>query len=663
MAKAIDSLMNKVSIKSKAIVMLALLLICLSVLLVQSLMTYSAASSKAQLEQQGVSLLAKLSGAQTVLAKTRLAVASGGTESQAQGLALGKAMDELAAGMAGTQLGAGQAALAATSGKLKAAWAVSREPTLAGDKAALKPLDELSSAIQEAMREVARSAGVLADVSVTGGDLAQLSVVLLPQAQSALTELGVLAVTGKGGWSEVQKFSAAQQSSLVQLHLKTVGSVVSGLSSDSEFQAKTVSEPFKQVQASQEMLVAAIAVATGAGSDVALAQVRQSSEQLETALAATATAARSGLLAIVQQRISAIAWGRNGTLLLCALLVGGALFTAFAALGSLTRSVSALLGYTQALASGDLTAKPKFMPNDEVGMIMKSVGGVADNLSAVLHDLKEAASSMISMSADMTSASSEVEEAAESSSVAAAGMARAVEGMTMSIGVVFNNASQALQLAKSAGEAAQSGRSLAEESAHDLSSVSQSTHELTDMINHLNNSAMRISGVVKVIQDVAQQTNLLALNAAIEAARAGEAGRGFSVVADEVRKLAENTSKSTSEIREVIVEIQSTTSSAVEKVHGWAEVVSQSVDKALSNSQGMESISQVSGEAVDSVQTIYNSVCEQAESSNMLAQSVEKITSATGVNSDMVKQVKDRAHELDEVAQRISHLGDRFKVA
>jgi methyl-accepting chemotaxis protein len=663
MAKSIDSLMNKVSIKTKAIVMISLLLLCLSVLLVQALMSYASAGNKAALEQQGLAVLGKLSAAQSALAKTRLAVVSGGADAQAQGLAMGKAVDELAAGLAGAQLGGGQASLAAQSGKLKAAWTVAREQTLAGDKTALQSLDAVAAALQDTTREVARSSGVLADGAVVGGDLAQLSVILLPQTQSALTELSVLAVNGKGGWSEVQKFSALQQTGLVQSQLKTLGTVVAGLGSEGEFQAKTVSDPFKQVQASQEMLVAAIAVATGAGSDVALVQVRQSAEQLEGALASMALAARNGLTALVQQRASAIVWGRNGTLLMCFVLVGGALFTAFAALSSLTRSVTALLKYTQALASGDLTAKPKFIPNDEVGVIMKSVGGVADNLSNVLHDLKEAASSMIAMSSDMTNASSEVENAAESSSMAAAGMARAVEGMTMSIGVVFNNASQALQLAKSAGEAAQSGRSLAEESAHDLSSVSQSTHELTDMINHLNNSAMRISGVVKVIQDVAQQTNLLALNAAIEAARAGEAGRGFSVVADEVRKLAENTSKSTYEIREVIVEIQSTTSSAVEKVHGWAEVVSQSVDKALGNSQGMESISQVSAEAVDSVQTIYNSVCEQAESSNMLAQSVEKITSATGVNSDMVKQVKDRAHELDEVAQRISHLGDRFKVA
>jgi len=159
-------------------------------------------------------------------------------------------------------------------------------------------------------------------------------------------------------------------------------------------------------------------------------------------------------------------------------------------------------------------------------------------------------------------------------------------------------------------------------------------------MDEIGASSGKISGIIKVIDNIAFQTNLLALNAAVEAARAGDSGLGFAVVAQEVRGLAQRSAQAAQDTTSLIEE------SVSRSVEGRARL-----EEVIRSIQGVTLRSAEVKALVDGVSTASQ---EQAKGIEEIAQSVHQM-------EQHVDQLSHHVEELVAAGDRMTAVTDNMQ--
>lgn len=206
-----------------------------------------------------------------------------------------------------------------------------------------------------------------------------------------------------------------------------------------------------------------------------------------------------------------------------------------------------------------------------------------------------------------------------------------------------------------------------------IEGISSNTVLLTE---NLGKEAGEIGKIIDTIKAITNQTNLLALNAAIEAARAGEYGKGFGVVADEIRKLAESNNQSAKMIEIIVKKIQGMITDTINATTDVGNNIKNGTQMVESVYLHLKRITEGISNINDKIQSIAASTQEQSSSTEEISAAMEAINNntvhiasaveevATGIStqSDLINNLCVTASELNESAEQLNNLVNRFKL-
>ncbi|WP_051961596.1 methyl-accepting chemotaxis protein [Methylobacter sp. BBA5.1] len=162
-----------------------------------------------------------------------------------------------------------------------------------------------------------------------------------------------------------------------------------------------------------------------------------------------------------------------------------------------------------------------------------------------------------------------------------------------------------------------------------INMIREIIREIEKRVKRLGERSQEITGVVNIINEIAERTHVLALNAGMQAAQAGEAGRGFMVVANEVQRLAESSREATGQISRLVKNIQVDTADAVTTMNDVITQVVEGTRLAEEAGDRMKDTRNVTIKLVEYVHDIADKAMKQVKLGQILKERATVIQQST----------------------------------
>ncbi len=330
----------------------------------------------------------------------------------------------------------------------------------------------------------------------------------------------------------------------------------------------------------------------------------------------------------------------------------------------ITRRINMLRDVLDSISKGegDLTQRLSTHGRDEITGVALAFNALMDNLQRLIKLIKADAVSLKDAETSMRSSSDDVRHISHEQRDNLDQIATAINELSYALKEVADNTQDALSDTRTANEDAADSQAAVSTSAATVSKTSQAITHASSVIQKLEKETQHISSLLDVISGISEQTNLLALNAAIEAARAGEQGRGFAVVADEVRSLANRSQQATTDINEMLLNLNKGVSEAVSAIESGSSQMAEVVEISASLNEKLNKVSSSVTGANDRIYQIATATEEQSQVVMNLNETVSALNTLSQQVIATVEQAGAASQRVSDVSRNIDGNVNRFKV-
>ena len=327
----------------------------------------------------------------------------------------------------------------------------------------------------------------------------------------------------------------------------------------------------------------------------------------------------------------------------------------------MVQSLKEKVQIAEKIAASDLTVR--VTPLSSADTLGNAFATMVEKLRSQIQQIIEGVNVLASAGSEIMASVSQLTSGASETATSVSETTTTVEEVKQTAEMTHQKAKRVSDLGQKNAEISRAGLKSIEDTINSMNRIKEQMDSIADMVVRLSEQSQAIGEIIATVNDIAEQSNLLAVNASIEAAKAGEQGKGFAVVAQEIRSLAAQSKQATTQVRNILFDVQKAIGSAVMATEQGSKAVEEGVRLSTQAGESIDVlVESVVKEATNAAIQIAASSQQQLIGMDQVVSAMENIRESSLQMASSTKQTEKSAHDLHNLGQRLQGIVKFYKV-